>query len=311
MLLPLFMSSVAASTTTAGAARLVVISGCGSRGVGLGIARQVLAQDAEAEVVVLARSLDRASSVKDELGPRAHALECDVTNEDSCIAVANAIESMGGTELLTLVNNAGYAADLPWFPTPWPAGAASATLAVNLFGAERLTRVLMPKLLEAADGRVVMVSSGGGRLNMKRMSEERRRLLLSASSTLSWEDIAALAATFTSEYESAALAQTEEAPLPCMSPTGLWLQSYGFSKACLAALCQILGRQHPSLLCATCSPGWVKTEMSSTYIGDAEMRTIDEGGEVPAWLSVGARGELSGGKGFYMPDKSVVSWVAD
>ena len=60
----------------------------------------------------------------------------------------------GGHELFTLVNNAGFAADLPWFPSPWPASAASQTLAVNLYGAERLTRVLMPQLLAASDGRV-------------------------------------------------------------------------------------------------------------------------------------------------------------
>ena len=40
------------------AARLVVVSGCGGRGVGLGVARQVLAQDPAAQVVVTARALE-------------------------------------------------------------------------------------------------------------------------------------------------------------------------------------------------------------------------------------------------------------
>ena len=43
------------------APRLVVISGCGSRGVGLGVARQVLKHDASAQVVVMARTLERAA----------------------------------------------------------------------------------------------------------------------------------------------------------------------------------------------------------------------------------------------------------
>ena len=42
------------------APRLVVISGCGSRGVGLGVARQVLKHDASAQVVVMARTLEQA-----------------------------------------------------------------------------------------------------------------------------------------------------------------------------------------------------------------------------------------------------------
>ena len=50
----------------------------------------------------------------------------------------------------------------------------------------------------------------------------------------------------------------------------------------------------------------------------AQMRSIDEGGEVPAWLACAARSEIAaaggGGTpptGFFMPDKSVVGWVAD
>ena len=224
---------------------------------------------------------------------------------------------MGGSDLFTLVNNAGFAADLPWFPTPWKAEAASQTLAVNLFGARRLTQALMPQLLASADGRVTFISSGGGRLNMKRMSEERRQPLLDVDE-LSWDAIEEMARVFTSEYELGADEQSVETDtclgtvrlLPYTSDSGFWLQSYGFSKACLGAYCQVLARQQPSLSCTTCSPGWVQTEMSSTYTGDAEMRTVEEGGEVPAWLACGDRGSITS-TGFYMPDRSVVSWVAD
>ena len=257
----------------------------------------------------MARSLERAATVSQELGSRAHPLACDVTDEASCQAAAAAIEALGGGELLALVNNAGYAADLPWFPTPWPAEAASQTLAVNLFGAERLTRALLPQLLAASDGRIVFVSSGGGRLNLKRMSATRRETL-QHTDELSWESLAQMAAGFTAEYEAAAAAQTADAPLPFLSPSGWWLQAYGFSKACLGAYCQVLARLHPSLLATTCSPGWVRTEMSSTYTGDAELRTVDEGGEVPAWLACGDRREITS-TGFYMPNREVVPRVAD
>ena len=124
-----------------------------------------------------------------------------------------------------------------------------------------------------------------------------------------------MAATFTAEYEAAAAAQTEDTPLPFMSPTGFWLQSYGFSKACLGAYSQILAREQPSLLSLTCSPGWVATEMSSTYVGDAVMRSVDEGGALPARLAVGDRDTVVAvGDDFLMEvegEAKSVAWVAD
>ena len=149
---------------------------------------------------------------------------------------------------------------------------------------------------------------------MKRMSEAKRQALL-ATDSLGWRDLVSMAETFVSEYEDAAAAQTDGAPLPFMSPSGYWLQSYGFSKACVGAYSQILAREEPSLMSATCSPGWVATEMSSTYTGDATMRSIDEGGDVPAWLACGDRAAINevggGASGFYMPDRSCVGWVAE
>ena len=84
----LAQAAVAVAAMSAPCKRLVVISGCGSRGVGFGVARQVLAKDATAEVVVMARSLERASAVASELGARAHAVQCDVTDDASCAAAA-------------------------------------------------------------------------------------------------------------------------------------------------------------------------------------------------------------------------------
>ena len=49
--------------------------------------------------------------------------------------------------------------------------------------------------------------------------------------------------------------------------------------------------------------------MSSTYTGDAELRTIDEGGEVVAWLATFEK--RVEGAAFYLPEHSAVSWTAD
>ena len=67
------------------AGRLVVVSGA-NRGVGLGIVHQLLQLDREAHVAVLARSLPSAEQVCAALvggsgSSRAHAVQCDVTDE--------------------------------------------------------------------------------------------------------------------------------------------------------------------------------------------------------------------------------------
>ena len=106
------------------AGRLVVVSGA-NRGVGLGIVHQLLQLDREAHVAVLARSLPSAEQVCASLegsgSSRAHAVQCDVTDDASCQAAAATIATLGGSSLMALVNNAGVAQDLPWFPTPWRA----------------------------------------------------------------------------------------------------------------------------------------------------------------------------------------------
>lgn len=287
--------------------RLIVVSGA-SRGVGVGICSQLLKQDPTAQVVVTARVQQQAAAVATQLGDRCHPLQCDVTNDASCEALVAALGPINDRPF-TLVNNAGVAHDLPWFPSPWPASAASSTLAVNLFGAERLTRALLPRMLASSDGRVVFVSSGAGRANMKKMDAENRARLLSGG--LKWEDVAELAARFTSEYEAAATAQASGAQLPYLSPSGLWLQSYGFSKACLGALCAILSRAHPSLLSVACTPGFVRTDMSNTYTGQSKLKTIEEGGETPAWLACCADRAILESGSFYQPDHVKVDWEAD
>jgi len=284
----------------------VAVTG-GARGLGVGICRQVLRQDPSCEVVVLARDLAPAEALAQELGPRARALRCDVGSEASCHEAARSVAALRAGRALSLVNNAGTAYDLPWFPTPWPAEAARLTLDVNLMGAWRLTTALLPELLDDKNpGRAIFVSSGAGPNNMKRMSEARRERLLADS--LAWEEIERLAEEFASEYEAAAAAQgSGGADLPFLSTSGLWLQSYGFSKACLNAYCRVLARQQPALLSVACSPGFVQTDMVRTYTGDSRLRSLDEGGDVPAWLAVGDGAETGC---FYGSDRARSDWVA-
>mmetsp|Transcript_32263 Transcript_32263/g.95017 ORF Transcript_32263/g.95017 Transcript_32263/m.95017 type:complete len:321 (+) Transcript_32263:45-1007(+) len=309
--------------------RLVIVSGA-ARGVGLGICRQTLATDPTTHVLCTARKLEQAQALASELnakypGPpaRAHAAQLDVSDESSCMALADALKPGGPlgdirnpTDPLVVVNNAGITFDLPWFPSPWPPTAAAKTLDVNLFGAERLTRAFLPHLLESDDGRAIFVSSGGGRANMARMAEENRSKLLSED--LTWEDIVDLAQTFTKEYEDLAQAaidaenrgEEDVKHLPFLAPSGLWLQAYGTSKSLMGAYCSILARKCPSLLSMTCSPGFIATDMSRSYAKFDELKTIDEGGEVIAWMATEPKKNMQSGV-FYQPDRNAVGFVAD
>eukprot|EP00434_Breviolum_minutum_P002301 symbB.v1.2.002032.t1/scaffold104.1/size473687/10 len=169
--------------------RLVLVTGA-ARGLGVGICRQVLKQGVDVELLVAARTLgNSAELVKSLNDPRAHAVQCDVTDEASCRSLAVEVAKLRRHRALSVVHNAGVAYDLPWFPAPWPSEAAKETLAVNFFGAQRLTEVLLPELLdEKAPGRLIFVSSGAGAANWSKMSEERRNELSLADGLRSFSE---------------------------------------------------------------------------------------------------------------------------
>jgi len=287
--------------------RLVVVTGA-ARGLGVGICQQVLDQDSNSEVVVAARRFEDAERVSSELGARATPLQLDVNSDASCREAARKISELRQGRALSLVNNAGIVLDNPtWSPTPWPASNAKESLGVNLFAVKRIIEALLPQLTDTGEGRIVMVSSGGSWKNLNKMSAEKRAELL--SNELSWQDIEESCRQFIKDYETAAQSQSEDKSthLPYLSPSGFWLQSYGFSKICLNAYCRYLARSYPSVLSVCCAPGLVNSQgitLDSLPPGMTElpqMKTVYEGGDVPAWLACVAEVETGC---FYQPDRS-------
>ncbi|MDE0802010.1 MAG: SDR family NAD(P)-dependent oxidoreductase [Acidimicrobiales bacterium] len=127
---------------------VAVVSGASS-GIGAATAR-LLAADGW-EVVVGARRIDRIEALADEIGGRAHPL--DVTDPASVEAFC---ESVGGCHLL--VNNAGGAVGVE------PLAEAvddkwQIMFETNVLGLMRMTRALLPRLIESGDGHVVNVTS--------------------------------------------------------------------------------------------------------------------------------------------------------
>ncbi|MFD6858998.1 SDR family NAD(P)-dependent oxidoreductase [Rhodococcus sp. NPDC060090] len=128
--------------------RIAVVTGASS-GIGEAAARTLAAQGYH--VVVGARRLDRLQTLADEIG--GSALELDVTDEDSVDAFTTVIPRVD-----VLVNNAGGAK-----------GLATVLDAVeddwrwmwetNVIGTLRVTKALLPKLIDSGDGLIITITS--------------------------------------------------------------------------------------------------------------------------------------------------------
>lgn len=128
--------------------RIAVVTGASS-GIGAATARQLAADGFH--VVIGARRLDRLEALASEIGGTA--LELDVTDEDSVAALAAVLPRVD-----VLINNAGGAkglapvidADLDDWRWMWE---------TNVLGTLRVTKSLLPKLIESGDGLIVTVTS--------------------------------------------------------------------------------------------------------------------------------------------------------
>ena len=128
--------------------RTAVVTGASS-GIGEATARTLAAQGYH--VIVGARRLDRLEQLAKEIGGTA--LELDVTDEDSVAAFTSVIPRVD-----VLVNNAGGAkgmatvadADLDDWRWMWE---------TNVLGTLRITKSLLPKLIESGDGLIITITS--------------------------------------------------------------------------------------------------------------------------------------------------------
>ncbi|WP_040783965.1 SDR family NAD(P)-dependent oxidoreductase [Nocardia pneumoniae] len=128
--------------------RTAVVTGASS-GIGEATARQLAAQGYH--VYVGARRLDRLHRLADEIGGTA--VELDVTSEESVRSFTDAVERVD-----VLVNNAGGAkglapvaeADLDDWRWMWE---------TNVLGTLRVTKGLLPKLIDSGDGLIVTITS--------------------------------------------------------------------------------------------------------------------------------------------------------
>ena len=133
----------------------VLITGCSS---GIGRATAVRLARTDWTVYATARRLESMAGLE-EAG--CTLLELDVTDEESLQRAVAEVEGAAGA-IGALVNNAGYS--LSGAVESVPLDEARRQFETNVFGLARLTQLVLPAMRREGRGRIVNVSSMGGKL---------------------------------------------------------------------------------------------------------------------------------------------------
>ncbi|KAF0848392.1 SDR family NAD(P)-dependent oxidoreductase [Nocardia caishijiensis] len=149
--------------------RHVVITGASS---GIGRAAALAVADKGAVVLLLARRGDELAQVVDEIraaGGQAHGYQCDVTDAESVESTVKTILDQHD-HVDMLVNNAGRSIRRAIHRSTDRLHDYERTMAVNYFGALRMTMALLPQMRERGFGHIVNISSAGVQVATPRFS---------------------------------------------------------------------------------------------------------------------------------------------
>lgn len=135
--------------------RVVLITGCSS---GLGRATAIHLANKGWTVYATAR---RVTDLAETTAAGCKALALDVTDEASMVAAVQTIEAEHGA-IGVLINNAGYSQSGAIEAVPM--ARVRAQFETNVFGLLRLTQLVLPKMRAQRWGRIVNLSSMGGKL---------------------------------------------------------------------------------------------------------------------------------------------------
>lgn len=135
----------------------ILITGCSS---GIGKATALRLATAGRLVYATARRPETLAELE-ERGCRALAL--DVTDEDSMVQAVSTIEAEHGA-IGALVNNAGYSLQGAFETVSIED--ARRQFETNIFGLARLTQLVLPQMRARGEGRIVNVSSMGGKITL-------------------------------------------------------------------------------------------------------------------------------------------------
>ncbi|MGL5941995.1 MAG: SDR family oxidoreductase [Waterburya sp.] len=134
----------------------------GNRGIGLAIAQGLISKGYQ--VIITARSLEKAKQAAEKLGEAVTPLELDISNDQS-IEQAVKIVSQNIDRLDVLINNAGIYPDEGVNILNIERELLDLTFNTNTFGAIRTVQSFLPLLEKSQDARVINVSSGYGQID--------------------------------------------------------------------------------------------------------------------------------------------------
>jgi NAD(P)-dependent dehydrogenase (short-subunit alcohol dehydrogenase family) len=140
------------------AGKVVLITG-GSRGLGLVMARQLVAQ--KARVAICARDPDELRRAKADLGDDVVTITCDVTDPDQLERMVGEVHAQLGP-IDVLINNAGIIQVGPM--KLMTIEDYETAMATHFWAPLRLSLAVLPKMLERGVGRIVNICSIGGRI---------------------------------------------------------------------------------------------------------------------------------------------------
>lgn len=147
--------------------RAVLLTG-GTRGLGLAMARRLAVEGAR--VWLLARSSDELQRARKELeadGPRVWTIEADVSEPGTAHSAVQEVVRVAG-RLDVLINNAGVITVAPFEQTPLSDIAES--LDTHFWGPARLIKAALPYMRQQGEGRIVNITSIGGRIAVPHLS---------------------------------------------------------------------------------------------------------------------------------------------
>jgi len=136
---------------------VVLITGCSS---GIGRAAAIRLHEAGLRVYATAR---RPATLADLASRGIHTLALDVTDEPSMTRAVAAVEADAGA-VSVLINNAGYGLYGP--VEQQPMAEIRRQFETNFFGLVRLTQLVLPGMRLRRRGRILNVSSMGGRVTL-------------------------------------------------------------------------------------------------------------------------------------------------
>lgn len=182
-----------------------------NQGIGLQIAKELVKHGFT--VLVGSRNFERGEAAAKEVGPDAHALQLDVTDQTSITAAAERIRNEFG-RLDVLINNAAISntrmrSDMSveeYAKSSRPSNVSldevRAIWETNVFGALAVYQAMLPLLRAAPAARIVNVSSGVGSLTMNSDPTNPYRAIFSPGYSASKTALNAMTLAMAIELES-------------------------------------------------------------------------------------------------------------